>query len=199
VVDDPHDDSVPEAPAEIMSNTLPAGRLAGLRKALRAPRPTPQSSSDATGRAIAELDERERRLSIAGIVLGTGLVVSGYLVDRGSHVEKVRAAASTLLIAGIVVLVIMVLGVIFRRRAMVGFASFMVGFALITGGNIFGVLFLGFGGWLLVRALRRQRGEGKPAGTTASKRKPPPKPAGPPKPSKRYTPPRRAGAGSRRR
>lgn len=199
MVDDQHDDAVPDAPADDPSDTTPPSRLARLKGALSAPRAARQSGADDTGRAVAELDERERRLAIAGIVLGAGLVISGYLVDRGSHVEKVRTAASTLLIAGIVVLVIMVLGVIFRRRAMVGFASFMVGFALITGGNIFGVLFLGFGGWLLVRALKRQRGEAKPAASTTSKRKPSPKPSGPPKPSKRYTPPRRAGAGSRRR
>ena len=148
---------------------------------------------------MSELDERERKFSLAGVVLATGLVVSGYLIDRHSSVERVRTASGTLLIAGIVVLVIMALGIVFRRRAMVGFASFMVGFALITGGNVFGVLFLGFGGWLLVRALRNQRSAKTSDSAPAAKPKPPPKPSGPPKPSKRYTPPRSSRVGSRRR
>ncbi len=180
--------------------SLPATRLQKIAKALSGPRQRPPTTSDATAKAVNELDERERKWSMAGVVLATGLVISGYLIDRHSSVERVRAASSTLLIAGIVVLVIMAAGIAFRRRAMVGFASFMVGFALITGGNIFGVLFLGFGGWLLVRALRRQRGEAKqPASAAVTKKKAPPKPAGPPKPSKRYTPPRRSRVGSRRR
>lgn len=194
---DEHEDTPIEQTSDVAPASSRATRLQRIGKALtRPPRPT---ATDATAKAVNELDERERKWSLAGIVLGAGLVISGYLIDRHSSVERVRAASSTLFIAGIVVLVIMGLGIAFRRRAMVGFASFMVGFALITGGNIFGVLFLGFGGWLLVRALRRQRPGAKPEATTATKRKPPPKPSGPPKPSKRYTPPRRSRVGSRRR
>ncbi len=196
---DEHDDPVAEETTETLSPPAPRTRWAKFGRALASPRPSPSEGADATAKAVNELDERERRMSMAGIVLGAGLVISGYLVDRHSNLEKVRAASSTLLIAGIVVLVIMVLGVIFRRRAMVGFSSFMVGFALITGGNVFGVLFLGFGGWLLLRALKRQRSGTKPVSTGTSKPKPPPKPAGAPKPSKRYTPPRGARVGSRRR
>jgi hypothetical protein len=190
----------PAAEESASAAPVPGTRLQRIGKALARPRTPPAVATDATAKAVNELDDRERKYSLAGIVLATGLVISGYLIDRHSHVERVRTASSTLLIAGVVVLVVMALGVVFRRRAMVGFASFMVGFALITGGNIFGVLFLGFGGWLLVRALRRQRSATtKPDSTAPIKRKPPPKPAGPPKPSKRYTPPRGSRVGSRRR
>ncbi len=196
------DDELEEATGaepQVARPSLPETRMQKIAKALSGPRQRPPATSDATSKAVNELDERERKWSMAGVVLGTGLVISGYLIDRHSTVERVRAASSTLLIAGIVVLVIMAAGIAFRRRAMVGFASFMVGFALITGGNIFGVLFLGFGGWLLVRALRRQRGEPKQPSAGVTKKKAPPKPAGPPKPSKRYTPPRSSRVGSRRR
>jgi hypothetical protein len=190
---------VPAADDSQSAPPVPGTALQRIGKALAGPRPRRADATDATAKAVNELDDRERKYSLAGIVLGTGLVISGYLIDRHSHVERVRTASSTLLIAGVVVLVVMALGVVFRRRAMVGFASFMVGFALITGGNIFGVLFLLFGGWLLVRALRRQKSTTKPDSTTPAKRKPPPKPAGPPKASKRYTPPRGSRIGSRRR
>jgi hypothetical protein len=187
-------DELPERPPPEATT-----RLQRIGKAFSGPRPRVAAPGDATAKAVNELDERERKWSMAGVVLGTGLVISGYLIDHRSSVERVRSASSTLLIAGIVVLVIMALGIAFRRRAMVGFASFMVGFALITGGNIFGVLFLGFGGWLLVRALRRQRSGAKTEGAAPTKPKAPPKPAGPPKPSKRYTPPRGSRVGTRRR
>ena len=148
------------------------------------------------------LDERERRFSAAGVVLAIGLVIAGYLTDRHSSVLKVRTAATTLLVAGAIIIVIMIFGVIFRRRALVGFSNFMVGFELITAGNILGVAFLGFGGWLLVRALKRQRQDQAtrrpPPGSKASKTASP-TPSGPPKASKRYTPPRRPGAAARRR
>jgi hypothetical protein len=199
VVDDEHGDVPSDDEATAAAPPVAPTRLQRIGKALTGPRPRPSAAGDATAKAVNELDERERKWSMAGVVLGTGLVISGYLIDRHSSVERVRQASNTLLIAGIVVLVIMALGIVFRRRAMVGFASFMVGFALITGGNVFGVLFLGYGGWLLVRALRRQRTQTKPESTPSTKRKAPPKPTGPPKPSKRYTPPRSSRVGSRRR
>ncbi len=198
MADDERDDAPVEEDPGRASLRAPETRLQRIGKALAGPRPRP-ATGDSTGRAVSELDERERKFSLAGVVLATGLVVSGYLIDRHSSVERVRTASGTLLIAGIVVLVIMALGIVFRRRAMVGFASFMVGFALITGGNVFGVLFLGFGGWLLVRALRNQRSAKTSDSAPAAKPKPPPKPSGPPKPSKRYTPPRSSRVGSRRR
>ncbi|MGB9112362.1 MAG: hypothetical protein WCF24_06520 [Acidimicrobiales bacterium] len=201
MADDERDDTPINEVPEVAPLPALKTRLQRIGKALAGPRQRPPTGGDSTAQAVNELDERERKWSLAGVVLGAGLVISGYLIDRHSAVERVRTASGTLLIAGIVVLVIMALGIVFRRRAMVGFASFMVGFALITGGNVFGVLFLGFGGWLLVRALRRQRERSgpKPESATATKSKPPPKPAGPPKPSKRYTPPRRSRVGSRRR
>jgi hypothetical protein len=161
------------------------------------PAGAPTTSNKAFG---SGLDEREYRFSVAATVLGLGLVTAGYIVNRHSSVLKVRDAALTLLIGGLILVAIMAAGVIFRRGSMVGIASFMMGFELITSANIFGALFLVLGGWLLVRTMRRQRAElgagTRPARPAKTK---PERPLGPPKPSKRYTPPRRTRSSARRR
>ena len=197
----------PQAEPEVAAESdvvapLPRGRLGGLSDLLsgRGARSGASSSGPATAREIVNgLDERERRLSAAGVVLAIGLVVAGYLTNRHSPVLKVRTASSTLLIAGVIIIVIMIFGVIFRRRALVGFSSFMVGFELITAGNVLGVAFLGFGGWLLVRALRRQRQDQATRRPMPDRKAAPSVPTGPPKASKRYTPPRRSRVAARRR
>ena len=168
-----------------------------IRKALLRPAGAPTTSNKALA---SGLDEREFRFSVAATVLGLGLVTAGYIVNRHSSVLKVRDAALTLLIGGLILVAIMAAGVIFRRGTVVGIASFMMGFELITSENIFGALFLVLGGWLLVRTMRRQRAElgagTRPARSAKAK---PERPAGPPKPSKRYTPPRRSRSAARRR
>jgi hypothetical protein len=201
------DDQVPESaerPSEAVRPSPAPGGLARLGEILAGRAPVRRPAASSTGQAVNGLDEREWRLSVAAGVLALGLVIAGYLVNRHSHVEKVRSASATLLIAGVVIVVIMFAGAAFRRRALVGFASFMAGFELITGGNVFGILFLFFGGWLLVRALKRQRADkAAQQPSTARQRAPdkrPPTPsAGPPKASKRYTPPRKSRAAARRR
>ena len=146
------------------------------------------------------LDEREYRLSVAATVLALGLVGAGYVVNRHSTVVKVRADALTLLVAGLILIAVMAGGVIFRRGSIVGIASFMMGFELISAEDILGALFLIFGGWLIVRSMRRQRAEQAARSRPARKtRATPARPAGRPQPSKRYTPPRRSRISSRRR
>ena len=180
-------------------DAAPRRRFGGLADLLSG-RPPRSNARPATPREIVNgLDERERRYSAAAVVLGIGLVVAGYLTNRHSHVLKVRSASTTLLIAGVIILVLMIFGVAFRRRALVGFSSFMVGFELITAGNVLGVAFLGFGGWLLIRALKRQRQDQSSRRSAPEQKAAPVKAVGPPKPSKRYTPPRRSRATARRR
>jgi hypothetical protein len=161
----------------------------------------PAGAPATSNKAFASgLDEREFRFSVAATVLGLGLVTAGYIVNRHSSVLKVRDAALTLLIGGLILVAIMAAGVIFRRGSVVGIASFMMGFELITSENIFGALFLVLGGWLLVRTMRRQRAElGAGARPARSAKTKPERPSGPPKPSKRYTPPRRSRSAARRR
>ena len=146
------------------------------------------------------LDEREHRFAVAATVLALGLVTAGYFVNRHSTIEKARAGATELFVAGLILIVIMFAGIIFQRATIVGIASFIIGFEMISGEDIFGAVFLIFGGWLLIRNMRRQRaalaGGARPARAAKAT---PTRPAGPPKPSKRYTPPRRSGAAARRR
>jgi hypothetical protein len=146
------------------------------------------------------LDEREHRLAIAATVLALGLVTAGYFVNRHSTIEKARAGATELFVAGLILIVIMFAGIIFQRATIVGIASFIIGFEMISGEDIFGAVFLIFGGWILIRNMRRQRaalaGGAKP---TRAAKATPTRPAGRPKPSKRYTPPRRSRTAARRR
>lgn len=158
----------------------------------------PAASTDRPAAGI--LDEREHRFSVAASVLALGLVAAAYIVNRHSTVTKVHGDALELFVAGLILVAIMFGGIFFRRASMVGIASFMMGFELFSGGDLFGVIFLVFGGWLLLRMVRRQRAEiaagGRPSRASKST---PARTAGPPKPSKRYTPPRRSRASARRR
>ena len=185
----------------------PAGVRSRAFAFLRSPVTASPRAREGAGAAAAQsgtgavgLDEREYRLSMAATLLALGLVGAGYIVNHHSPTAKIRADALTLLIAGLVLIAVMIAGIVFRRGSMVGIASFMMGFELISAEDIFGAVFLIFGGWLIVRSMRRQRaglaaGSG-PARATRAKRA---VPSGPPKPSKRYTPPRRSRAPARRR
>jgi hypothetical protein len=146
------------------------------------------------------LDEREHRFAVAATVLALGLVTAGYFVNRHSSIEKARAGATELLVAGLILIAIMFAGIIFQRATIVGIASFIIGFEMISGADIFGAVFLIFGGWILIRNMRRQRaalaGGARPTRATKAT---PTRPAGRPKPSKRYTPPRKSRTAARRR
>ena len=84
-------------------------------------------------------------------------MTAGYFVNRHSSIEKARAGATELLVAGLILIAIMFAGIIFQRATIVGIASFIIGFEMISGANIFGAVFLIFGGWILIRNMRRQR------------------------------------------
>lgn len=152
----------------------------------------------------------ERREVIFGAVLSAiaaVLAVAVYFVARASSTAAIRHDAATYLIAGLVGCAILVGGVVFRRRALLGFASFLVGMEMLSTGFLYGaVLYLFFGGWLIFRVMKKQRQDqaagrfrgtidtGPKAGANKSTKVP--------AASKRYTPPRRAAtraAASRRR
>ena len=152
----------------------------------------------------------ERREIIFGAILSAiaaVLAVAVYFVARGSANTTIRHDAATYLIAGLVGCAILVGGVVFRRRALLGFASFLVGMEMLSTGFLYGaVLYLFFGGWLIFRVMKKQRQDqaaGRFSGTVDTG----PKSRGNqttkvPAASKRYTPPRRAAtraAASRRR
>lgn len=146
---------------------------------------------------VEGLDQWELRLSIAATVLQGLLTPFLFWFWRTHGDATVRKGATEFLVTGIVSTVLLLLGTVFKRRALVGFAAFMTGFGWLTYQNLLlAALFLFFGGWLIIRVMRKQkqdRAAGKPVegigprragGTSASNRAAPA--------SKRYTPPRRA-------
>ena len=162
------------------------------------------AASPRTAKEVVDgLDQWELRLAIAAAVVQAALTPVLYFYWRTHGDVAVRNAAADFLITGIVSTVIIALGVVFKRRALVGFAAFMTGMAWLTYGNLFlAVVYLFFGGWLIMRVMRKQkqdRAAGKvPAsrsGRAAAAKPPTGRPA--PKASKRYTPPRRAATRSR--
>ena len=152
-----------------------------------------------TKEIVNGLDQRERMFGFGAAFIMLSTTIADYTITRHSSVAHTRAIAGDLLLAGLVLGVLIVLGTLLRRRALLGFASFMTGFELIAGGNILGAIFLFFGGWLIVRVMRRQRQEqasGRPSQTLDEK--PLRRSSAGPKSSKRYTPPRRSAPARRR-
>ncbi|HLI15673.1 MAG TPA: hypothetical protein VKV23_06450 [Acidimicrobiales bacterium] len=179
-------------------------RLRTLATGLWHQRPGPRSPRPASPRPAGEkeivngLDRRERLLGAGAVALAIAFTVAGYLVNHRSTSAQVRADADTLLVAGSLVTALMLVGLLLRRRALLGFASFMTGMEAITGRNTLGILFLLYGGWLIMRVMARQRQQAGAAAPAAATRRPA-RAAGPPRASKRYTPPRRRPTAARKR
>lgn len=164
-----------------------------------------RASAASTKEIVNGLDARERWMGIAAVVLAAAMAVEFYFVDHRSKTATVAHSASTVLIVGLVGAALIAVGVAVKRRALLGFASFLVGLAFLQ--SLIGVVFVAFGGWLVFRAMRfskKQRdADGPPArsggGSAAPGRHrkgaaaPAPRPL--PPASKRYTPPKRTSAG----
>ncbi len=190
-----------------------AGRNAGeILRELWTPKPRDRAARPApTKEVVNGLSRQERNFGFAAAVLDVAISIEMYVAIRHlkgdtTHDVALRHQASTVLIAGLVGAVLLAAGAWFGRRALLGFAALIVGLELTTFGDIFGIVFIFFGGWLIVRHMRKQRqdreagiaparaagsgwrrGASEPA--TAPARKPPP-------PSKRYTPPKSARTAS---
>jgi hypothetical protein len=199
-------------------------RSSGRRSASRSAAPqeaalSATERSEATRAAVNNLDRRERRIGFAATVFEVGLtaiVVVPYLNHHhkvSSSELKTMSAVHVFLIEGIVLAAFLLLGTLLRRRALLGFASLLVGAWLveIRALAILGIAYLGFGLWLVIKALKSSNKEGRgseraaarstqrSAGgrsktTKTAKRArtngtaPPTRSA--PQPNKRYTPPR---------
>ena len=149
------------------------------------------------------LSKQEMTFALAATILELAFTIIGWHVDQNSKQEIYRRVADSLLIAGLVATGILALGTFFKRRALLGFGAFLTGMELISFGNILGIVYLFFGGWLIVRAMRKQRLDkvlGKPDAPIdkgfsrrSSSRRAAAQTSGysTPKPSKRYTPPRK--------
>jgi hypothetical protein len=165
---------------------------------------------------VNNLDRRERRIGFAATVFEVGLtaiVVVPYLNHHhkvSSNELKTMSAVHVFLIEGIVLAAFLLLGTLLRRRALLGFASLLVGAWLveIRALAILGIAYLGFGLWLVIKALKSSNKEGRGSeraaarstqrsagGRTKNKKSARTKATAPPtrsapQPNKRYTPPR---------
>ncbi|MGH8987039.1 MAG: hypothetical protein ACRDXC_00380 [Acidimicrobiales bacterium] len=153
---------------------------------------------------IERIDQRERLFGAALSVLQFVLAIVSYLEFKHSHLAKDRSLAGTVLVAELIGALILVAGTLSRRRALLGFASLLVGLELLSFGSISAVLFLFFGGWLIFRVQKAQRQQQKErmaarqaerAGSRSTRRSS--GTSATPVATKRYTPPRRpAGRGT---
>jgi len=110
-----------------------------------------------TKQVIEGLSRQEMTFGLAAVILELAFTIIGWHVDKTSKEELYRRVADSLLIAGLVSTGILSLGLLVKRRALLGFGSFLTGMELISFGNVIGVVYLFFGGWLIVRAMRKQR------------------------------------------
>ncbi len=131
-----------------------------------------------------------------------------YTNKKNAHLAvDYHHAAPFILIVGLVLAGLQVAGTLTKRRALLGFALLLSGFALFSASAVFGLVYLVVGGWMIFRALRRPRpavaGAGAtptptaPAGRTSTAARdgtkraaPAAKPRSAPAASKRYTPPK---------
>lgn len=167
----------------------------------RAPKRGTSDRALSAKEVVNGLDRKELLVGTALTVLDLALTVIVFFYWRHSANVKARHYAPDFLIAGLVGAGILAFGAALRRRALLGFAAFIVGMELISFGLVYGILYLFFGGWLIVRVMRKQRQDqarGKYTGTVDTGPKPRRAPSQP-SASKRYTPPRRAKTAAKKR
>jgi len=166
-----------------------------------------KTRSEATRAAVNYLDGRERRIgffaTIAELAL-TAIVVVPYLVHThkpSSSELKTMSAVHVFLIEGLVLGALLMLGTLVKRRALLGFASLLVGAWLlqIKALSLLGIAYLGFGLWLVIKVLKYTNKEGRPQRGAAARARsiknsrdasPALANRSAPKPNKRYTPPK---------
>ena len=161
----------------------------------------------ATKEIVNGLDHREYLYGwiATGFAAVTGVVA--YFAERHAPNLTERNDAFVNLIAVLIAVAGMTAGTAFRRRALLGFGSFLAGLILLSShAGALGVVWLGFGFWLIMRVLQRQRQERDAARATrssssAKRSGTSSRAASTPvvKASKRYTPPRRTRSASSRR
>jgi hypothetical protein len=164
--------------------------------------------------AMSNLDPLEYRWSFRALVLGTvaGIALPLYIVSQnrvtknGKNSIAVAPDAWLVMAAILVFCVIGYLALWKRKRTLVAFSLFLIGFGATVFIGLIGFAFIAFGGWLMLRAWRvnkygttnakavaRQaavRPRGKERKDKVSAKSPAPSPGArkPPTASKRYTP-----------
>ena len=206
--------------AEARLRSGPSGRAStAAESSPDAPAPSAAARSEATKTAVNMLDKRERRIGFAATAAElalTAIVVVPYLTHShkvSSSELKTMSAVHVFLIEGLVLAAFLLLGTMVRRRALLGFASLLVGAWLvqIKALALLGIAYLGLGLWLVVKVLKysnkegrggaRGRARGPARGGAASKTRETKSvrsngsalgTRSAPKPNKRYTPPKAA-------
>jgi hypothetical protein len=186
------DDTAPAASGRLRS--FPARRAPATGRLGQPARPSVGQREIVNG-----LDRRELRYGFTATVLAGGLSVLGYATEHASTVSTTRQEAGTLLVSMLIGTVLLGLGTAFRRRALLGFAAFMVGLEQLSVHFLPGTLaYMGFGAWLIYRVLQKNkqgRGTGAPVARAVAT---PVKTSAAPTASKRYTPPKRTSSAKRR-
>ena len=159
--------------------------------------------SPSTREVVNGLDRREAVFGLLLALLEVVVTVVGYHVSRDSSTATVRANATSFLVSGLIGAVLMLAGTALKRRALLGFASFLVGLESLTYQFRLGaVVYLFFGGWLLYRVFQKQkqdralapasaRPSARASGTRSAGSRAGAAPSSGPRASKRYTPPKR--------
>ena len=148
------------------------------------------------------LDRTEIILGTTAVAFAVALALIGYFYSRHSTTKSIHDAANFLLVSNLVFAGILAFGLVIRRRALLGFGSFFFGLELAFSLKAlpYGLPFIAFGGWLIVRANKKQqitRGAADPGSLRNSRSSKNTTSAKLPKASKRYTPPRRAKGAKR--
>jgi hypothetical protein len=165
--------------------------------------------------AMRSLDPKETRFSFGAFLLATiaGIVIPAYIIASNKVTKRGKdtiAVAPDAKLLGGVILILCVIGFVSlwkRKKTLVAFDLFLIGFAFTLFIGLVGFVFILLGGWLLLRAWRinrygttnskviaketANRPRGKAArGTPKSTAKTPSQPGvrKPPTSSKRYTP-----------
>jgi hypothetical protein len=148
------------------------------------------------------LDRTETILGTMAVAFAVILALIGYFYSRHSTTKSIHDAANFLLISNLVFAGILAFGLVIRRRALLGFGSFFFGLELAFSLKAlpYGLPFIAFGGWLIIRANKKQqltRGAADPGSLRSGRSSSKATTAKLPKASKRYTPPRRAKTAKR--
>ncbi len=218
--DDDYDDYDDEEPAT-------AGSVTWRLKQAFWPSPAPRPSDDSDGPYIIPSDERravmrsldppEVKFSFGALALAVidGIAIPAYILGTDKITKAGKhtiAVAPDALWLGAVILIFSIGGLVslwFRKRTLVAFLLFLVGFGFTLFIGIIGFVFILVGGWLMLRAWRinrygttdakviRQEAASRPRGKAAATRSTPKSAAKsssqvgarkPPTASKRYTP-----------
>lgn len=205
----------------------PATVVDGIRQMLRGrgtgTKAQPASGTAADEAAVVFIDRRERLIAsfLAAFQILLGFVVffayrkavqkpstkKPIITVAQAHADTLNFhhLAPELLVVNVLLGAFIAVSVLVKRRSLVGFTLLLGGLGMnASGGGVLGLIYLGFGIWLIFRALRRRqdaraggavprgaragRSGGRGSATTA-KAAPQPE-RKPPAASKRYTPPR---------